>query len=100
MILYRRKPVLVEAWQWVPYMEAEFTASGRPWWIEEALKRWPEVDGIIIYEHKPISISIKTPDAILGIDPGDWILRDANDRLHPCKLDRFEELYERWEGDI
>ena len=100
MTFYRRRPILVEAWQWLPYMEAEFTVSGRPEWIEEALERWPEVGGIIIYEHRPVSISIKTPDAILGAMPGDWILKSAMGELSSCKADIFEEIYQRWEGDV
>lgn len=95
MTLYRRRPVLVEAWQWLPYGEQEFpeTVEERPEWIEEALERWPEVGGIIIYEHEPISI-------IASAGPGDWILKDAKGELSTCKPEIFEEIYEKWEGDV
>ncbi len=102
MTLYRRRPVLVEAWQWLPYMEQEFSpqTQERPKWIDEALKLWPEVGGIIMYDHRPVSISIKTPTALLQAMPGDWIIKDAKGELHPYGPDIFEATYERWDGDV
>lgn len=64
---FRKKPVVIEAIQW----------TGD--------------NAIDVYRFTHGSEGIMTANV------GDWIIRDVNDELYPCKPDIFEKTYERVE---
>ncbi len=93
MARYRKKPVEVDAFQWVP----SAPVSTLPSWFMTALTRrevWPEFDG---------TCTICTlEDGADGrakhvASPGDWIICGVKGELYPCKPDIFEMTYEKAE---
>ena len=91
MSRWRKKPVVVEAWQ--------FTAAGQ----REELPAW--IDWRWFYEDKPSGnptirrrgtahMLIPTPEGTLRADVTDWIIRGVNGEVYPCKADVFSATYE------
>lgn len=77
---YRKKPVVVEASQFLSGSEPA------PDWLSAAF-----TSGQAWYQggEKPY-ITIKTLEGVMRADPGDWIIRGVKGELYPCKPDVFE----------
>lgn len=72
---FRKKPIIVHAEQWEP---------GK------------EIDGVYL-EHDHIFgrlPRITTPEGILTVRPGDWIITGIHGEKYPCKPDIFDKTYE------
>lgn len=83
MSKWREKPVEIEAFQWM--------VDAVPWW-------WKEAEGI--------TVNVQTGSAFIPTLKGtqeakqwDWIIRDMNGEIYPCKPDIFEMRYEPAEGE-
>lgn len=81
---YRKKPVVIEAWQF----------NG-----EDGL-RWPQwlhdyqsVSGRVCYWLSG-KLFIPTLEGLMEASPGDWIIRGVLGEIYPCKPDIFEMTYE------
>jgi hypothetical protein len=87
MGLYRKKPVVIDAWKLsVDRQEA-------PPWIGHAFKNdilRSEGDSLIIHtlEDGPNRVAKHVAS------PGDWIIRGIKGELYACKPDIFEATYE------
>ncbi len=83
MAKYRKKPVVIEAFQ--------HTRGARwpPKWFDEAWDR-KEVDS----DPDTEIISIITPLGTMEANIGDWIIKGVEGELYPCKPDIFEMTYE------
>lgn len=75
---YRKKPVVIEAMQYV---------SGKD--IEPILS-WA---GSSIY-HTSDLFKIETMEGIMIAQRGDWIIKGIKGEFYPCKPDIFEATYE------
>lgn len=85
---YRKKPVIVEAFQ---NSKAENEETGAwPQWLLNALRR-----GDIYMDGR--GTHIKTLEGELHVSEEDWIIRGVKGELYPCKPDIFEETYEKVE---
>lgn len=74
---YRKKPVVIEAWQ--NSDENEF-----PEWVSKAdVGREP--GGVIL---------INTLEGVMKAMPGDYIIQGVQGEVYPCKPDIFEATYE------
>ncbi len=82
MAKYRKKPVVIEAFQ---------HTRGALWpkWFDEAWDR-KEVDG----DPDTEIISIITLEGTMEANIGDWIIKGVKGELYPCKPDIFEMTYE------
>lgn len=83
MAQYRKKPVVIEAVQWVG-------------------SNWDEIyqftKGALAYEY-PASeqkLSIGTLEGRIIASKDDWIIKGVNDEIYPCKPDIFEATYEKF----
>ena len=76
---YRKKPVVIEAWQWLPHLE-EHPA---PAWLAES-HHW--------FDNK--NLMIGTLEGTMRADPGDWIIKGVKGEIYPCKPDIFAATYE------
>lgn len=89
MAFFRKKPVVIEAWQ--------FTNSpadlDTPQWLDDALKAWPGPGGARWNRPEP-ALHIETLEGLVLAMPGDWIIRGVKGELYPCKSDIFEATYE------
>ena len=88
---YRKKPVVVEAFQLTddPEMEA-------PAWFTQAVldeKIW--IDRCLKDGHTRVyGCTIRTLEGKLHARLGDYIIRGVNGELYPCKPDIFLKTYE------
>lgn len=87
MARYRKKPVVIEAYQvpttWPPVRYEPF-----PGWLIDA------ADSIKQADDDPRAMLITTLEGVMRADPGDWIIRGIKGELYPCKPDIFAATYE------
>lgn len=83
---FRKKPVVIEAWQ--SWKDAWTRTFAWPTWIIEAINNGT------IYD-KDGEIYIKTLEGDHHVSDGDWIIQGVKGELYPCKPDIFEATYER-----
>lgn len=85
MSRYRKKPVVIDAWQFdAPMFQKQ------PAWFGHAM-----MAGKMFYqggEHP--YYTIKTLEGEMRANPGDWIVRGIKGELYPCKPDIFAATYE------
>lgn len=79
MPMFRKKPVVIEAWEWTAKMD-----SGH--------ESWPPIPVSRIDGGPPI---IKTLEGDLKVSIGDWIIKGVKGEFYPCKPDIFEKTYDR-----
>lgn len=75
MTQYRKKPVVIEAWQNVA------GAPQAPHWLQG-------------HGEYGAPLIISTLEGMMRADPGDWIIRGVKGELYPCKPDIFAATYE------
>ena len=92
MAKFRKKPAVIEAWQW-NFSEEQDVA---PAWMMDALGRWPGENGAAFEPDHPdgARICIATLEGVMTASPGDWIIQGVKGDLYPCKPDIFEATYE------
>ena len=89
---YRKKPIVIEAFQ---YDGDLINSSGKyyvPEWAEKAHK-----NGNIYFKdigNNPAVMIIKTLEGDMIANIGDYIIQDVNGEIYPCKPDIFEKTYE------
>ena len=92
MAKYRKKPVIIEAYQY----EGDFVSSGNwtaPDWVNEAYN-----NGILVYKEvgdTPPELYVKTIEGDMKCNYKDYIIKGVKGELCPCKPDIFEETYEQ-----
>lgn len=87
MKLYRKKPVVVQAWQFTK----ENFKNGVPQWIKQSTRNitlWSQYGGEIIEGE------IHTLEGTHQVIENDWIIKGVKGKLYPCKPDIFKETYE------
>lgn len=90
MAKYRKKPVVVEAFQWgtrdqtkQPDELDEFP------WFDAAIEM-----GLAWMEHNLNLLKIRTLEGVMTASPGDYIIQGVKGEIYPCKPDIFEATYE------
>ena len=93
MAKFRKKPIVIEAWQWLFNDKQE----SEPSWIIDAMHRWPEKNALAFEPDYADGsrICISTLEGVMVANPGDWIIKGIKDELYPCKPDIFEATYEK-----
>lgn len=86
MAKYRKKPVVIEAVQFVAGEQDHAFAAD----VVAGIVRYPE-DGTML---------IRTLEGVMVAQPGDWIIRGVNGELYPCKPDIFAKTYEDAGPDV
>lgn len=90
---WRKKQVVIEAWQFMPPGRREEP----PTWIDP---RWfyedvaPDGERTAGHSGTPHML-IPTPGGALRADLTDWIIRGVKGEVYPCKADVFAASYER-----
>ena len=79
---FRKKPVVIDAWQWRP----EVKSGDIPMWLMMAN-----------YDISGSDLLIKTLEGTMRASPDDWIIKGMKDEIYPCKPDIFEKTYDRVE---
>lgn len=78
---YRKKPVVIDAWQ----LTKENHAAGIPPAFQN--------ESIMLYEGS-VGGEIKTLEGIMKASENDWIIKGIAGEFYPCKPDIFEATYE------
>ena len=85
---FRKKPVVIEAFQWT----GGHDQTEDPDWAIAALR-----SGRIYFENPGshcCRLMIKTLEGTMAANQGDWIIQGVTGELYPCKPDIFEQTYE------
>ena len=77
---FRKKPVVIEAFQWFPDGP---TVAG--------VVAAPGAGGVSV---PPDACGIQTLEGFMRVSPGDWIITGVKGERYPCKPDIFEATYE------
>lgn len=80
MGLYRKKPVVIEAF--------EFRAG------EQRSEVAPDVVAGVVRYTEGGTMLIKTLEGVMEAQPGDWIIKGVKGEFYPCKPDIFAATYE------
>ena len=87
MARYRKKPVVIDAWEFdgagdMPEVELHMIDSDEDWLCERC--------GELAHKHG----NVKTLEGYHIACPGDMIIRGINGEHYPCKPDIFSQTYE------
>jgi hypothetical protein len=93
---FRKKPVVIEAWQLT--WKSVLALTPKEEQLPAELVSHPNVkimltDGIENSQHA----AIKTLEGVMIANANDWIIKGVNGEIYPCKPDIFEKTYEKVE---
>lgn len=91
--LYRKKPVVVEAFQMT--RERGGDTSDWPRWLHRAWNGEPNAEGTLQrVEPDSPALEVVTLEGNHFVSWNDWIIQGVKGELYPCKPDIFEATYE------
>ena len=92
MAKYRKKPVVIEAFQWTGENLKEIIAFTG---LHESAKKWTwkQYEEVVAAE----GLKIFTLEGKMNADIDDWIIKGVKGEFYPCKPDIFEATYEKVE---
>lgn len=93
-IKFRKKPVVIEAYQWKESDALNLRGKGWPNWLVAATRCAEDGADQIVTQSFEGYATIKTLEGEMRADIGDWIIRGINGELYPCKPDIFAATYE------
>jgi hypothetical protein len=98
-IKYRKKPVVVEAWQWNGLVIGEdiedvrvFLEQWGCWVVIESEQNFGIGGGY--YNRFDYEIYIETLEGRMHVSKGDYVIRGIKNEFYPCKPDVFVRTYE------
>ncbi len=81
---FRKKPVVIEAWEWQP----DSKPTDAPMWFFEQCQARQMIPGM------DKSLSIVTLEGTMRCEIGDYIIKGVKGEFYPCKPDIFAATYE------
>lgn len=98
MAKYRKKPVVIDAFQYDGDLMGSDGKYYVPDWAVKALE-----DGVIHFgslklDEPPCEMFIDTLEETHHASVDDYIIRDVNGEIYPCKPDVFEKTYDEIGG--
>lgn len=88
MALYRKKPVVIEAFQWT----GRHDQIEDPEWLVEAIKNGTVFFGV--RDDGGCDMIIETLEGAMRATAGDFVIKGVKGELYPCKPDIFDATYE------
>lgn len=97
MPLFRKKPIIIEAFQMTP--ERRWDNTDWPAWLHEAWNIGHGQEGGVFIANDHFidasdELAIWTLEGIHFVSHGDWIIRGIHGELYPCKPEIFAATYE------
>lgn len=92
MAKYKKKPIIIEAFQYDGDLKGSDGNYYIPDWAVKALDL-----GIMFYKDLgdiPSELFIKTLEGNHHVSIGDYVIQGINGELYPCKPDIFEKTYD------
>lgn len=92
MSKFRKKPVVIDAFQWTGGPDQ----TEDPEWIVEAIR-----EGYVWFytEERGTFMQIETLEGVMQASSGDYIIKGVKGEIYPCKPDIFEATYEKVKED-
>lgn len=87
MTKYRKKPVVIDAWQ----LTKENVEAGIPDWID--------TDQVSIFGEANAFAEINTFEGTMQASYGDYIIKGVQGEFYACKPDIFKQTYEVAENE-
>ena len=81
---YRKKPVVIEAWEWDESLKT-LSTIGCDYWSYAGHESDPD----LVYD-----LRISSLDGAMNVSKGDFIIKRAEGEFYPCKPDIFKQTYE------
>lgn len=91
---YRKKPVVIEAFQYDGDLKDRNGNWYVPDWAVEAYEKGVMYYGPLNRDIPPCELFIRTLEGIHHVSVGDYVIQGVNGELYPCKPDIFEKTYE------
>lgn len=85
MPLFRKKPVVIEAFQ-LPAAGEDVPEEFHQWCAKVGFDNWTS--------ERDESLAIQTLEGIMTASPSDWIIKGVKGEFYPCKPDIFTATYE------
>lgn len=79
---YRKKPVVIDAWQ--------LTKEN----VDTAIPEWLDLDAVHIFNSGQLFAKIVTLEGVMQASEGDYIIKGVKGEFYPCKPDIFDTTYE------
>ena len=89
MAKYRKKPVVIEAFQWT----GDEKQLEDPSWIVEAIKT--EDVYFLNRGTEKVSMYIETLEGVMAAKRGDYIIKGIEGEIYPCDESIFHKSYEK-----
>lgn len=94
MARYRKKPVIIEAFQYDGDLKNSEGKYYVPDWAVKAFEEKTMFFDGMDSDSPPTELFIKTLEGIHHASVGDYIIRGVDGELYPCKPEIFEKTYE------
>lgn len=91
---YRKKPVVIEAFQYDGDLKGSDGNYYVPHWAIEAYENDIMFYGTLDCHKPPCDLLIKTLEGNMLVSVNDYVIQGINGELYPCKPDIFEKTYE------
>ncbi len=88
-MLFRKKPVVIEAFQYDGDLQASDGHYYVPQWAVDAHKSGVMYCGLVSGK-----LYIRTLEGIYNVSVGDYVIQGVTGEIYPCKPDIFEKTYE------
>lgn len=85
---YRKKPVVIEAFQYDGDLQGSNSKYCVPDWAVKAFK-----EGRMYYKNAG-ELFVKTLEGDMRVSVDDYVIKGVNGEIYPCKPDIFEKTYE------
>lgn len=82
MAKYRKKPVVIDAWQ--------LTKEN----VDTATPEWLDLDVVHIFNAEQLFAEIVTLEGVMQASEGDYIIKGVQGEFYSCKPDIFNATYE------
>lgn len=89
---FRKKPVVIDAWQVTP--DDSQTRQLPPAWLINALVHQHSDSGPRAEPIPGGGLLIHTLEGVMRAEVGDWVIQGVKGELYPCKPDIFAATYE------
>ena len=87
---YRKKPVIIDAFQF----DGDFMNKDRTYYIPDWAVDMVHKGYIKFKSYVKGELEIKTLEGVMIANVGDYIIKGVNGEVYPCKPDIFEKTYE------
>lgn len=89
---FRKRPVVIEAWQWL----GRGFETDTPAWVFDYSHG---VSKSQVRVQQDGTLSVPTLEGNMTAQIGDWLIQGVKGEIYPCKPDIFEQMYEPVEDE-